>query len=47
MTMIERQKKKPKTKKVPITLTAHDDTRLDNYYWPRDATGSIQKYTTI
>ncbi|MDB4829092.1 prolyl oligopeptidase family serine peptidase [Gammaproteobacteria bacterium] len=27
---------KPEAKKIPITLTAHNDSRVDNYYWLRD-----------
>jgi oligopeptidase B len=32
-TMIEN---KPEAKKIPFNLTAHNDTRIDNYYWLRD-----------
>jgi oligopeptidase B len=35
--MIERE---PKAKKLPITFTAHGDSRVDNYYWLRDDTRS-------
>jgi oligopeptidase B len=27
---------KPQAKKIPFNLTAHNDTRIDNYYWLRD-----------
>ena len=27
---------KPEAKKIPFNLTAHNDTRIDNYYWLRD-----------
>ena len=29
-------KKIPLPKKIPKKLTAHNDTRIDNYYWLRD-----------
>ena len=32
--------KPPTPKKIPHELTAHGDTRIDNYYWLRDDTRS-------
>ena len=40
-------KKVPFPKKIPKKLSAHNDVRIDNYYWLRDDAEKIRKLLNI